>query len=240
MVVPFSVYKDSDNLYKNEQTIQKIVEGPQKECGPYDTLDEALKKIKPDEFVPFCKDGVKDAICPTDPLKWWIVNKIPPCFSWLNGQCSDDKCGFNHGKGTFIKVLVVDTSDMFRIRVNKNRKIRLNCMKKRAGFYIDIFTNEQIPIYYTQDAKNTYNKTKKLKSQIVCEIKSVNKIKKIINSQKQVVDVDVDETKPVEKKSSWADMAEEEEVLVEKEKEKKRQLNGGNWAKIVKGKPVPE
>lgn len=225
----FSVYKSSDKLFKKEQTIRMIIAGSQKECGPIDTLEEALKKIKPDEFVPFCKDGVVgESVCDVDPLKWWVVNKVPSCFSWLNGQCSRTDCGFNHGKGTYIRVEIVSTADMFRKRVNKNRKIRINAMKKGYKFYKDIFTDERIPIYYTRKPKETFNKTCELNARIVGEIKDISRIANILGGRKIMDDK---EDKKVEKKSSWADMSDEEEVDV-----KTVDKTPGSWAKVVKGK----
>lgn len=219
----FDIYKKSDNLFKNEQTIKLIINGSQKECGPYDTLEEALKRIKPDEFVPFCKDStVSEPFCPEDPGKWWVVTKIPPCFSWLNGRCSRKDCGFNHGKTTFIRVSVVNTPEMFRKRINKNRKIRLNSMKKKYKYYLDIFTEEKIPIYYTNGPKETFNKTKELNTQVANELKSVGRVMDILTK-----------TKELPKKDSWADMCDDEVEEQTQHQEQKKTYN--NWVSVVCG-----
>ena len=226
----YAKFKDADNQYKVNEVIHGIVNGTQKECGPFETLDAALARIKPDEFIPFSGE-VGEPLCEGDPLKWWVVIKIPPCFAWRYKQCTVENCGFNHGKDIFVKIEVVSTNDMLRKRINKNRKIRMNAMKTNKDHYFDIFTGEKIPIYCNQEPKQTYNKTKELKSRLVGELKGVQKVVKLFENKKVP-----DAPKKAKKTSSWADMVEEEEEILSVSSPAIPDPDEGTWAKVVRGK----
>lgn len=187
------------------------------EAGPIANQEKALEILKADEYTVPKNFKVSEPICKEDPGEWWIVVRIPTCFSWLKGNCKNNNCGFNHNKNTLIKVEKVNTTDLFRKMYNRNRKLKHSGIRKKDEFYINPFTGKEIPVrtpeYEAINKKilllSIQNKTilvNTLKDTFkICKMKRTSESWSMIDV-KEVEEDDDKSAKKVEKIGSWADV----------------------------------
>ncbi len=184
------IYDQSKEMFENAQTIQDVINlshntkvDTNVEAGPIELLDQILRNVKPDVFLPMNPNDKEKKICDEDPQIWWVVSRRPVCVGWINGNCGNieitktkiyNKCNFCHDISPYITVETVTTKTLINKMKNKVKKLRKNGMKNNKTHYTNPFTGVTSPCNYNKIKTNRL-KTIKGKSQVVCEINKTRK-----------------------------------------------------------------